>query len=97
MNDESQKEKLRQHFARRVTTQARVVLDTWQKIHEDGEKAAAHRGEFATATGKLVRYAQRFEMVSHADAGQAILELINHWEAGSALDETLERKLQDAI
>ena len=63
MNDESQKEKLRQHFARRVTTQARVVLDTWQKIHEDRDKASAHRNEFAAATDKLVRYAQRFEMV----------------------------------
>jgi len=97
MNDESQKEKLRQHFARRVTTQARVVLDTWQKIHEDRDKAAAHRSEFAAAADKLVRYAQRFEMDSHARAGKTTLELINQWEPGTALDESLERKLQDAI
>ncbi len=97
MNDESQKEKLRQHFARRVTTQARVVLDTWQKIHEDRNRAAAHRSEFASATDKLVRYAQRFEMDSHARAGQTALELINQWEPGSAPDESLERQLQDAI
>ncbi len=70
MNDESQKEKLRQHFARRVTTQARVVLDTWQKIHEDPGQAAALRGDFARAADKLVRYAQRFEMDSHADSGR---------------------------
>lgn len=47
MNDDSQKDKLRQHFARRVTTQARVVLDTWQKIHEDTGQSAAFRGDFA--------------------------------------------------
>lgn len=41
MNDESQKEKLRQHFARRVTTQARVVLDTWQKMRDDRSQAPA--------------------------------------------------------
>jgi hypothetical protein len=45
MNDESQKEKLRQHFARRVTTQARVVLDTWQKIRDDRSQAPAHRDD----------------------------------------------------
>jgi hypothetical protein len=97
MNDESQKEKLRQHFARRVTTQARVVLDTWQKIHEGRDKAAAHRNEFAAAADKLVRYAQRFEMEGHAKAGQTTLELIKQWEPGSALDDSLERQLQDAI
>ena len=43
MNDESQKEKLRQHFARRVTTQARVVLDTWQKISENRGQAESLR------------------------------------------------------
>jgi len=31
MTDSTQQEKLRQHFARRVTTQARLILETWQK------------------------------------------------------------------
>lgn len=97
MNDESQKEKLRQHFARRVTTQARVVLDTWQKIHEDKKVSGAHRSDFAAATEKLVRYAQRFEMASHADAGKRILELLGTWQAEAPLDETLERQIQDSI
>nr|WP_297398106.1 diguanylate cyclase [uncultured Marinobacter sp.] len=97
MNDESQKDKLRQHFARRVTTQARVVLDTWQKIHSDRKSSPAHRDDFTTATDKLVRYAQRFEMASHADAGRKILELAGQWPVGSPLDDTLERALQDAI
>jgi len=61
MNDESQKEKLRQHFARRVTTQARVVLDTWQKIHEAPAQAIQHRDDLVAATDKLIRYARRFE------------------------------------
>ncbi|AOY89838.1 diguanylate cyclase response regulator [Marinobacter salinus] len=97
MNDESQKEKLRQHFARRVTTQARVVLDTWQKIHEDRKMSGAHRSEFKTATDKLVRYAKRFEMASHADAAEKILELMEQWSNGAPLNEALERQIQDAI
>ncbi|KAA1175690.1 diguanylate cyclase [Marinobacter salinexigens] len=97
MNDESQKEKLRQHFARRVTTQARVVLDTWQKIHGDRELAGAHRDEFAAATDKLVRYAQRFEMAGHAQAGQKILDLVRGWSSGQTLQDDLARQLQDAM
>ena len=97
MNDESQKEKLRQHFARRVTTQARVVLDTWQKIHENREASAAHRSEFSAAADKLVRYAQRFDMAGHAQAGERILALLNDWEPGAPLGESLERQIQDAI
>lgn len=97
MNDESQKEKLRQHFARRVTTQARVVLDTWQKIHGTNQQSAPFRDDFATATDKLVRYAQRFEMTGHADAGSKVLALLADWPAGENLPEALERQLQDAI
>ncbi|MDX1818908.1 MAG: diguanylate cyclase [Marinobacter sp.] len=97
MNDESQKEKLRQHFARRVTTQARVVLDTWQKIHSDHSLATAHRDELASAAEKLVRYAQRFEMVSHAEAGQRVLTLMEQWPAGSDPADDLWAPLQDAM
>ncbi|WP_203299564.1 diguanylate cyclase [Marinobacter sediminum] len=97
MNDESQKEKLRQHFARRVTTQARVVLDTWQEIQKDHNLAGALRDEFAGATDKLVRYAQRFEMTSHAEAGTQILGLLKDWQANTPLEDDLERPIQDAI
>ena len=97
MTEESQKEKLRQHFARRVTTQARVVLDTWQKIHSDHTLAADHREELATAADKLVRYAQRFEMASHADAGQQVLTLMADWPAGEAPGEPLWPSLQEAM
>ena len=97
MNDESQKEKLRQHFARRVTTQARIVLDTWQKIHSDHSLAASHRADLVSATDKLVRYAQRFEMEGHADAGRKALDLMTRWPADSAPDEALWPQLQDAM
>ena len=97
MNDASQKEKLRQHFARRVTTQARVVLDTWQKIHTNKGSFTAHREELKSASDKLVRYAQRFEMAGHAEAGNTVLGILRDWPADTALDDATERQLQDAI
>lgn len=97
MSDASQKEKLRQHFARRVTTQARIVLDTWQKIHSSSDSFTAHREELLAASDKLVRYAQRFEMESHAEAGNKILELIRDCPANTGLNDPTERQLQDAI
>jgi len=96
MNDESQKEKLRQHFARRVTTQARVVLDTWQKISENRGQAESLRELFAADTDKLVRYALRFEMNDHAVAGKRILQLLASWAPGTALDDSLAAQLQEA-
>lgn len=96
MNDESQKEKLRQHFARRVTTQARVVLDTWQKIREDRNQAAGHRDEFISATDKLLRYAKRFEMESHAAAAERILGIVINWHQNTPLDDDRQGQLEDA-
>lgn len=97
MSDESQKEKLRQHFARRVTTQARVVLDTWQKIHQDRKMSAVHRDDFAAAVDKLVRYARRFDMSAHAQAGQKILDLLTDWCLDTQLEDSLSLQLQNAI
>ncbi|WP_303291146.1 diguanylate cyclase [Marinobacter sp. SS5-14b] len=96
MNDESQKEKLRQHFARRVTTQARVVLDTWQKIHEDRAQAQAHRDSLLSATDKLVRYARRFEMDSHTGAGDHLLKLLTDWLPNTPLDDDQLKALEEA-
>ncbi len=97
MNDESQKDKLRQHFARRVTTQARVVLDMWQKIHDSPAQAAAFRDDLSRAADKLVRYAQRFEMEGHSEAGQQVFRLVADWPQGEPLPDNLLRPLEEAI
>jgi diguanylate cyclase (GGDEF)-like protein len=97
MNNESQKARLRHHFARRVTTQARVVLDTWQKIHENPGQAAALREDFSWAADKLVRYAQRFEMESHSEAGQRVFRLVGDWPQGAPLPASLRRPLEESI
>ncbi|SFL83516.1 diguanylate cyclase [Marinobacter zhejiangensis] len=97
MNEVSQKEKLRQHFARRVTTQARVVLDTWQKICTSDTDSSAFRADFDNAIDKLARYAERFEMSSHASAGLRLAETLKQWPVGSALPSALMEPFTSAI
>ncbi|WP_166263332.1 diguanylate cyclase [Marinobacter caseinilyticus] len=97
MTDETQKDKLRQHFARRVTTQARVVLDTWQKLRESPREAPAFQGDIAAATDKLVRYAQRFEMEKHAVAGQRLADTLAQWPAGTPLNDEITNTIQRSI
>ncbi|MDX1456142.1 MAG: diguanylate cyclase [Marinobacter sp.] len=97
MSDDTQKEKLRQHFARRVTTQARVVLDTWQKIQASPEDAAAWQKDFNSAIDKLSRYAQRFDMQKHADAGLRLTEQLAQWPEGAGLPATLLPQIQDTL
>jgi len=97
MTEGSQKEKLKQHFARRVTNQARVVLDTWQKIHANHRQAGRHRQELATAADKLVRYAHRFEMQKHEQAGRRILALMESWPADGLPGDQLWQHFQEAM
>ncbi|GGY73738.1 diguanylate cyclase [Marinobacter zhanjiangensis] len=97
MTDESQKEKLRQHFARRVTNQARVVLDTWQKIHADPPASAPFREDLNAAADKLARYAGRFEMSAYVDAGKAIMAAIRQWPEHQAPDAEALQALREAV
>ncbi|MEQ5836055.1 diguanylate cyclase [Marinobacter sp. NFXS9] len=97
MTDDNQKEKLKQHFARRVTTQARVVLDTWQKVKESDSQAEILHRDLSSATEKLVRYAQRFEMVKHASAGEALLGILQRWAPDASLPDTVREELQGAM
>jgi len=97
MSDESQKARLRQHFAHRVTTQARLVLDRWQKIHANPGQAAALRDDFTGATDKLVRFARRFEMESYCRPGQQVLRLIADWPRGEALPDNLLQPMEESI
>ena len=97
MTDESQKEKLRQHFARRVTNQARVVLDTWQKIHADPPASAPFREDLNAAADKLARYAGRFEMSAYVDAGKAIMAALRQWPEHQAPNAEALKTLQEAV
>ncbi len=93
----SQQEKLRQHFARRVTTQARVVLETWQKFLEAGEPPPGLREDLMVATEKLIKYARRFEMTDHEAAGDSIRTALDIWPEGRPINTEIRESLQQGM
>lgn len=97
MTESSQHEKLRQHFARRVTTQARLVLETWQNYLEEGEPIHGLREEMHKANTKLIRYADRFNMTEHRDAANALAEALENWPEESALNTEIRDGIQAAM
>lgn len=97
MTDDSQREKLRQHFARRVTTQARVILETWQRIGDTPESSQSLRGELVEAADKLVRYADRFQMEQHSAAGTSLRESLTGWQPDAPLPDDLRESIQQSI
>jgi len=76
MSQENQREKLKQLFAKRVTTQARVVLDLYQKwrLHEWSENE--RKADLLDASEKLERFATRFEMFRQQNVARKMLDLL---------------------
>ena len=97
MTDESQKEKLRQHFARRVTAQARIVLDLWQKHSNHDTLSGDQLAELTAATDKLVRYAQRFDMARHAAAGEQLIVALQALQASNSEASAALPAIQQAV
>ncbi len=94
MTDASQQDKLRQHFARRVTTQARVLLEIWQKYRNSGDTPQNLREDLQKASEKLIRYARRFDMTSHAEAGERLRSVLESWPESEALDAQTRDDIQ---
>ncbi|MFT7371996.1 MAG: hypothetical protein ACI9T9_000675, partial [Oleiphilaceae bacterium] len=68
MTQENQREKLKQLFAKRVTTQARVVLDIYQKCRSSSWNEPSRLLSLTDAAEKLDRFAERFEMPQQQEA-----------------------------
>ncbi|TDT40180.1 response regulator receiver modulated diguanylate cyclase [Halospina denitrificans] len=97
MTDRSQQEKLRQHFAHRVTTQARLILETWQKYLDQGEPAHGLREDLLAANEKLLKYARRFEMQDHETAARALSAALDTWGEQAPIDTHIRDAVQAAM
>lgn len=97
MTDSTQQEKLRQHFARRVTTQARLILETWQKYLDEGKPVHGLREELIAANEKLAKYARRFEMDGHEAASRALGEALDGWPEASPMETGIRDAVQAAM
>ena len=72
MTQENQREKLKQLFAKRVTTQARVVLDLYQKCKTGNWQEISRTEGLKDASDKLERFATRFDMSRQQDSAKKI-------------------------
>ena len=76
------RDRLKHHFAQRVIHQARQVLEVWQRLQRS-EWNDAGMAELTEANLRLLRYAERFEQIEHAQLAQNI---------GASLDEVVENR-----
>jgi len=99
MTQESQREKLKQLFAKRVTTQARMVLDIYQKWRSHGWRESSRMVSLADAAEKLDRFATRFEMSRQQTAAQKIVTLLKLFphdhEPTNEQQDALEKIIQE--
>ena len=91
-------ERLKHHFAQRVTHQARQILEIWQRLQTQ-EWSPSGLAEFSEANLRLLRFAERFEQPEHTELARAIDEVLqqvvaNRGRLSSALITDLNRLMQ---
>lgn len=93
----NQREKLKQLFAKRVTTQARVVLEIFQKWNLHDETEESRLSDLAIATEKLSRFASRFEMEKQQLAAEHILALLGTFPDDKLPSEAQQTQLEKVM
>jgi len=97
MTQENQREKLKQLFAKRVTTQARVVLDIYQKCRSSSWNEPSRLLSLTDAAEKLDRFAERFEMPQQQQAANKIVALLQSLTPEQQLNEEQQETLEKVI
>ena len=69
--EDPSRERLKNHFAQRVTHQARQILEIWQRLQAN-EWSPASLAELDDANLRLLRFAERFEQPEHSELARAI-------------------------
>lgn len=70
-HEDPSRDRLKQHFAKRVIHQARQVLEVWQRLQQE-EWNATSLAELVEANLGLLRYAERFEQDLHVSLARSI-------------------------
>ena len=78
--EDPSRDRLKHHFAQRVTHQARQTLEVWQRL-QCSEWNAEEMAELSEANLLLLRYAQRFEQAEHSQLAEAIQHCLAAVEA----------------
>jgi CheY-like chemotaxis protein len=69
--EDPSRDRLKHHFAQRVTHQARQILEVWQRLQQS-EWSAADMVELTESNLRLLRFAERFEQLEHVQLAQSI-------------------------
>lgn len=97
MTQENQREKLKQLFAKRVTTQARVVLDIYQKCRSNSWNEPSRVLSLRDAAEKFDRFAERFEMPQQQEAAKQIVGLLQSLAPEQRLNDAQQEALEKII
>jgi len=97
MTQENQREKLKQLFAKRVTTQARVVLDLYQKCKTGNWQELSRIDGLKDASDKLERFATRFDMSRQQDSANKIHVALSEIKSTPTIEQQadLENYIQE--
>lgn len=79
-----QREQLKRYFAKRVTNQARVVLDAWQQWRASDWRNSRWHEDLERSATKLARYAARFDMDQHLTIARQISATLAEMPLGDA-------------
>mgnify|MGYP000055237295 FL=1 len=90
---EDQRAKLKQLFAKRVTNQARIVLDSYQKCRDSDWTESSRLEELIDASSRLKRFATRFEMDAQQESASKITSLLKL----STTEQTPSEEIIDAL
>lgn len=96
--EDPSRERLKNHFAQRVTHQARQILEIWQRLLAN-EWSPAGLTELNDANLRLLRFAERFEQPEHTELARAINVALqdmaaNHSRLNSPIITELNRLMQ---
>jgi len=98
MSSEDQREKLKQHFSKRVTSQARIVLDNWQKLKDSDWADLQWLNDLKESSAKLGKFASRFEMAQHQVVAQELTKRLDALDSDSTIiDESKREGINQAI
>ncbi|WP_250655316.1 diguanylate cyclase [Alkalimarinus coralli] len=98
MSSEDQRDKLKQHFSKRVTSQARIVLDNWQKLKDSDWADMQWLNDLKESSAKLGKFASRFEMAQHQLVASDLTDELNAIKAdATSLDDAKKERINKAI
>lgn len=94
---QNQSAKLKQLFSKRVTNQARIVLDCYQKCRASEWNNAERVEDLYESAEKLKRFAARFEMDTQSETANKISSLLKLFPSNGSAGDELLGKLDEFI